>query len=86
LVGLKRWGGRKDIGDGPYIHGWATEYRDENQEWDMGKTTRTQYVDTGEADKTVMVDSKGKEKAQRSWAWSEKAMYRDIANGFYFSC
>ena len=75
----------------------------------------SQYVDVGEADRTVTMDrkEKGKAKAQcaavvkvsgdakvdvdlgmgredlvgvqgRSWAWAEPAMYRDIANGFYF--
>jgi hypothetical protein len=61
LVGLKRWGGlcRKGVGEGSH-----TRYRDENQEWDIGKATRTQYVDVGEADRAVTMDRNGKGKAQ----------------------
>jgi len=117
LVNLKRWGNiggglcRKGVGEGPHIDGRAAGYGNQNQEWDIGKGG--QYVDVGEADRTVTMDRKGKGKAQcvpvvqvsgdakvevdlgmgredvvgvqrRSWAWTEKAMYRDIANGFYF--
>jgi hypothetical protein len=64
LVGLKRWGGlcRKGVGEGPHIDGRATGCVDGRQDWNVGK--ENQYIDVGEADRTVTMDRKGKGKAQ----------------------
>lgn len=58
LVGLKRWGGlgQKGVGEGPHIDGRATGCSGKEGELGKGK----EYIDVGEADRTVVMERKGK--------------------------
>lgn len=73
LAGLKRWGGlrrglcRKGVGEGPHIDGRAAGHDTEER-----GLKREAYVDVGEADRTVIVDRKGKGKERA--ACSEVSM------------
>ena len=59
LAGLKKWGGlcRKGVGEGPHVDGRASGCFHEN-DGEIGR--RNEYVDVGEADRTVTMDRKGK--------------------------